>query len=646
MDRKAQRLCAETDGRIPLYFAHDPTTMYLPLALGMILARLHTHQNGALLQLYRPMPIWDLGPQHIAAVATANGPGVWLFSDYIWTVEQTLALSKMVKQLSPMNFVVHGGPSAPKYEAAAERFMQEHPEVDVIVRGEGEATLCHLLGQLHIGFATRTLEPLRTVSGITFSPAPGEKPVRTPDRDRSPPEHLPSPYLGGHFDDYAAPIVAATIETNRGCPYGCAFCDWGSATLQKIRRFDLDRVAAEIEWIGKRQVKILWIADANYGIFDRDVEITRFIAKAKKEHGYPHQVIVNYAKNATPRLAEIVGVLRDAGLTGQGTISTQSNDPATLSAVRRSNIKTERYDELAAIFDKEDLPLTTDLMIGLPGSTVESFKNDLQHYFDRRIAVKAYPTVLLPNSPMADPEYMREYAIEVDEQQNLVSTSTYTREEREHMMVINKLYNLFVDYGLLRYVLRFLQWDHGLRSLDVLDAAARAAVERADELPTFAWLEANGWPKPLPPQGWERFYQDVARLLVDEFGLEGGPDLEVALHVNERAMPSRGRSFPEAVDLRFDFVKYYRERATGRTNGQGEPRRLEAYSPGVLHVTDPHDQCAEAFRESFLYGMQTIHWELDSELHKSGMRPKAVRPSEVTAPSLAPTTTGPAQAAL
>ena len=32
------------------------------------------------------------------------------------------------------------------------------------------------------------------------------------------------------------------LESNRGCPYGCTFCDWGSATLSKVRNFDLDRV--------------------------------------------------------------------------------------------------------------------------------------------------------------------------------------------------------------------------------------------------------------------------------------------------------------------------------------------------------------------------------------------------------------------
>ncbi len=636
--RKVETLCQSVDGRRPVYFVHDPGTMYLPLSLGMLFARLHTYQSGALLQLYRPLALWDLSPAQIATVASVHGPGVWLFSDYLWTLETNLLVSRFAKQLSPANLVVHGGPSAPKYPEACRRFLREHPEVDLVVRGEGEDAICQLLGRLAVPNAFHEPRWLDDIAGVAYAPDPEGELVRGPDRGSGALEAFPSPYLAGHFDDYTAPIVAATIETNRGCPYGCTFCDWGSATLQKIRNFDLERVSDEIRWIGEHRVKVLWIADANFGIFERDVELTERIAEVKREVGYPQQVIVNYAKNATRRLADVVRILRDAGIHGQGIIASQSTDPATLAAVRRSNIKTDRYDELAAIFEDEGLLLSTDLMIGLPGSTIESFKNDLQHYFDRGIAVKAYPTTLLPNSPMADPEYMEEYAIEVDAERQLVATSTYTREDREHMLAINKLYNLFVDYGLLRYVLRYLQWDHGVRALDLVDAAARAAEERSAEFPSLAWLLAEGWPKPLPPLGWLAFHQEVARLLESELGVASTPTLAGVQELNARVMPMGGRLFPDRFVLAHDFVQYWRDHQRSSSPAAGGPvavRRLEDYPPGSLTITDPHGQCDAIFRDNFLYHMQTIHWELDSELYTAGMRPKLIDPSEMAAPSLA-----------
>lgn len=59
---------------------------------------------------------------------------------------------------------------------------------------------------------------------------------------------IPSPYLSGIFDDiieHANNVgyeVNALIETNRGCPYSCTFCDWGNGVLGKVKTFDLTRV--------------------------------------------------------------------------------------------------------------------------------------------------------------------------------------------------------------------------------------------------------------------------------------------------------------------------------------------------------------------------------------------------------------------
>jgi len=38
-----------------------------------------------------------------------------------------------------------------------------------------------------------------------------------------------------------------TIETNRGCPHKCTFCDWGTLTYTKVRHFDLKRVEDDID---------------------------------------------------------------------------------------------------------------------------------------------------------------------------------------------------------------------------------------------------------------------------------------------------------------------------------------------------------------------------------------------------------------
>ena len=98
---------------------------------------------------------------------------------------------------------------------------------------------------------------------------------------------LPSPYLDGVFDHYGAAVDAAIVESNRGCPFGCTFCDWGSATNQKVRKFDLQRVKDEIEWIGRHEVRVIWVADANFGIYERDIELAEWICEVKKKSTHP-----------------------------------------------------------------------------------------------------------------------------------------------------------------------------------------------------------------------------------------------------------------------------------------------------------------------------------------------------------------------
>ena len=69
-------------------------------------------------------------------------------------------------------------------------------------------------------------------------------------------------------------------ETNRGCPFQCTFCDWGSATASKVSRFEMDRLEREIKWMAEKKIKYIFVCDANFGIQKRDIEIAKYPQKA------------------------------------------------------------------------------------------------------------------------------------------------------------------------------------------------------------------------------------------------------------------------------------------------------------------------------------------------------------------------------
>ena len=71
---------------------------------------------------------------------------------------------------------------------------------------------------------------------------------------------LPSPYLTGVFDETMKENPnerwLASWETNRGCPFSCAYCDWGSAIASKVSRMDMDKLEKELMWFAKIRLNL------------------------------------------------------------------------------------------------------------------------------------------------------------------------------------------------------------------------------------------------------------------------------------------------------------------------------------------------------------------------------------------------------
>jgi hypothetical protein len=82
----------------------------------------------------------------------------------------------------------------------------------------------------------------------------------------------------------------------------------------------------------------------------RDVEIASKVVELKQQYGYPIIFESSYAKNTVKHLRDIIETLASGGILSTGTLSLQSVDVATLHAIRRSNIKVEKYDQLAVEF--------------------------------------------------------------------------------------------------------------------------------------------------------------------------------------------------------------------------------------------------------------------------------------------------------
>src|SRR5260370_41294598 len=104
-----------------------------------------------------------------------------------------------------------------------------------------------------------------------------------------------SPYLDGTFDELVhkgeiPAISAVVLETNRGCPFACTYCDWGQATQSKVNGLPLERIERELQLIADRSVPYLYLIDANFGIRRRDERITPAIGEVSRAGGAPRFV--------------------------------------------------------------------------------------------------------------------------------------------------------------------------------------------------------------------------------------------------------------------------------------------------------------------------------------------------------------------
>lgn len=621
---------------IPIYMISRYPQTHLLLSLGIIEAYVHQYKNGVLDEKFHFMPFLNKPTDEIIEMSKISNPGVWLFSDYIWSIERGIEISKAVKEINPQNVTIHGGPSVPKREAACREFLLKHPYIDIAARGEGEATTAELLEHIAFYWDNNPIlnEELKKVFGISFGLVgeQGKEIVRTPERKKfTNINEIPSPYLTGVFEkSHEFPkeqYLFSMIETNRGCPFECAYCNWGDATNEKVRKFALDRVKAEIEWLIKNRFHIIYIVDANFGIFKRDLEIMDFVVAMKKKYDFPKEIVLCFAKHSPKRLFEISQKLNDSGITFQCSLSIQTRDDTTLNISGRQNIDKKNYDKLLTYYQKANLPVTTEIMLGLPGATIESLKTDLQYYFDRNTEVRTNYTLLLVNSPMADPAFMKKYQIEINAGKRIISTFSYSSHDREQMIQFDRLHRILVNYSFFKYGLKYLQLKYNIPAMDFLHEMIK--YKNRNQMPEYKLINSilttrrpnlvlflkvmAGHLKELHAELKQFACQNYPQIL-DE------AEFDMVLEVNQAIIPNPKKQYPLQVDLKHNFAQYYWDAIR---NNMIPRKRLSDYPGNRIKILDPYHISKKLFRAKDVkqYSCFQTFFELESPLKQSQSNP-------------------------
>jgi putative methyltransferase len=339
------------------------------------------------------------------------------FSSYVWNWELNKFLAESIKKLNDKVIVIFGGPQVPD---KADNFFLEHPYVNFLVHSEGEKTFTNLLEKYLNEDLLKLLsmnqkEMLRyelvngTLHGVSINSKSYSR-KWTPWPELMSLEKLPSPYLDQTADLILEKnkdvIFQATWETTRGCPYQCTFCDWGSLTLSKLRRFDIERLEHEIEWFSQNKIDFVFGADANFGILERDEKIAESLSKSKILSGFPKKFRVSYAKNSTERVLRIAETLNSVGMDKGITLSVQSMDMDVLEEIKRKNLKIGDLKKFVEEYRRKKIATYTEVIMGLPGETRETFKAGITKLLKAGVhdALSIYNCGILPNAELNSQE--------------------------------------------------------------------------------------------------------------------------------------------------------------------------------------------------------------------------------------------------
>ncbi len=379
---------------------------YLPYAAGCIAA--YSWADKEISDSYELGGILCLRLKIEESLDKIVDPAVVGFSCYVWNMEYNLILASLVKEKYPDCTIVFGGHNVPDDES----LLEKHEFIDVLMHSEGEEPFAMLLKAIKNG------NGFESIPDVSYRKN-GEI-VTTEKKRLYDITDYPSPYAAGVFDcmleEYPRVNFHATLETNRGCPYSCAFCDW--CFTKKIRLFPLERIKQDIKWISEHKIPYCYCADANFGIEKRDIEIANLILEANRKNGYPQVFKPCYAKNSDETVFEIGKILNHSGIDKGVTLAYQSLDPQTLENIGRKNLTLEHYSNLTAKYAEEKIPTYTELILGMPGETYDSFCNGLCRLLEngQHNSMTVYTCQVYCNSPLASKDFKEKYGIRWERQ--------------------------------------------------------------------------------------------------------------------------------------------------------------------------------------------------------------------------------------
>jgi radical SAM superfamily enzyme YgiQ (UPF0313 family) len=361
----------------------------VPLAAAYL--KLFAHRQGLAehyhIDLFPTALVNALGDRALVQAIIEREPWQVGFTCYLWNIERTLWIVRMLKQRRPDVRVVLGGPEI----TADNAWVLDTPDYDFAVIGEGEQTFAQLLH----GLITADIPP-GPIPGL-FIPGSGPGPRYDTSRQALPRSPLAdlndlgSPYLAGILD--VADEEMLLLETSRGCRYRCRFCYYWKNYDQTYYLAD-DTIRASLQHATERGAREVFLLDPTLNQRKDFAELLRLLAA-----GNPGRRFSYFAElRAEGITEETARLLREANFT-EVEVGLQSIEPDAMQLMDRKN-NLRAFERGVRAMLEQGIRVKVDLIVGLPGDTVASVRRGLHYVRDNGLCsdLQVFNLAVLPGT--------------------------------------------------------------------------------------------------------------------------------------------------------------------------------------------------------------------------------------------------------
>ncbi|MCS6799672.1 MAG: cobalamin-dependent protein [Myxococcota bacterium] len=330
-------------------------------------------------------------PQAFLEALEGFRPTLVAMSAYIWSIDLLLEVARELRARDPSVRIVLGGPAARPSVLALAPYRDRARALDAVATGEGEELVRRLASE-HL-----REDWLGRVPGLLVPHALGWR--STGSLERIVLDDYPSPYQLG-----VGPARATGfLETFRGCPLSCAFCQWGVERADRVH--GADYLERHLRGLQQADAPLVFVLDAAFNLSPRAF---RALVEAERRtdalrgrcvmgHLYPSHVREEHLA-----FFEHIGHV-------QAAIGIQSLQPEVLERMGRP-FDVARFERMLTEL-RGRIAIETELILGLPGDGPDSFVRTFERTLELSDATRVYRALALPDALL---ERAEAFGIDVD----------------------------------------------------------------------------------------------------------------------------------------------------------------------------------------------------------------------------------------